>query len=49
MIAGAISDTSEIPPEVAKLQGVALADVFQMVISGAGRRTRVGSESAEDR
>ena len=29
-------------PEIARLQGIALAGVFQIVISEAGRRTREG-------
>jgi AcrR family transcriptional regulator len=41
-IAGAISDTSAVPPAIAKLQGIALAGVFQIFISDAGRRTRDG-------
>jgi AcrR family transcriptional regulator len=41
-LAGAISDSSAVPPEVAKLQGIALAGVFQIIISDAGRRTREG-------
>jgi hypothetical protein len=39
-IASAISETGEVPPEIAKLQGIALASVFQIIISEAGRRTR---------
>jgi len=38
-IANAISDTTA---EIARLQGIALAGVFQIVISEAGRRTREG-------
>jgi hypothetical protein len=41
-IAGAISETREVPPEIAKLQGIALAGVFQIIISEAGRRTKDG-------
>ena len=41
-IADAISDTSAIAPEIARLQGIALAGVFQIIISEAGRRTREG-------
>jgi AcrR family transcriptional regulator len=40
--AGAISDTSAVPPEIAKLQGIALAGVFQIIISEAGARTVEG-------
>src|SRR6266581_3860460 len=39
-IASAIGETGEVPPEIAKLQGIALASVFQILISEAGRRTR---------
>ncbi len=46
-IASAISDTSAVPPEIAKLQGIALASVFQIVISDAGRRTREGQSPAK--
>ncbi len=41
-IASAISDTSAVPPEVARMQGITLAGVFQIVISEAGRRTQEG-------
>jgi AcrR family transcriptional regulator len=41
-LASAIRDTSAVSPEVAQLQGVALAGVFQIIISEAGRRTRDG-------
>ena len=41
-IADAISDTTAVTPEIARLQGIALAGVFQIVISEAGRRTREG-------
>ena len=37
-LASAISDTSPVPPEIAALQGIALAGVFQIIISEAGRR-----------
>ena len=45
-LAGAISDTSPVPPEIAALQGIALAGVFQIIISEAGRRTREGQSQA---
>jgi hypothetical protein len=38
----AISDTTDVDPEVAKLQGIALASLFQIIISEAGRRTQKG-------
>jgi AcrR family transcriptional regulator len=46
-MASAINDTSAVRPEVAKLQGMALASVFQIVISDAGRRTRDGQSPTE--
>jgi AcrR family transcriptional regulator len=41
-IATAISETSTVAPELARLQGIALAGVFQILISEAGRRAREG-------
>ena len=41
-IANAISDTTRVTPEIAKLQGIALAGVFQIIITEAGQRTRDG-------
>jgi AcrR family transcriptional regulator len=41
-LTSAIRDTTAVPPEVATLQGIALAGVFQIIISEAGRRTREG-------
>jgi hypothetical protein len=38
-LAAAIGDTGDVPPEIAKLHGIALASVFQIIISEAGRRT----------
>jgi hypothetical protein len=35
-----VAGIRNIPPEVATLQGIALAGVFQIIISEAGRRTR---------
>lgn len=46
-LATAISDTTAVAPEVARLQGIALAAVFQIIISDAGRRTREGRSQAE--
>jgi AcrR family transcriptional regulator len=46
-LATAISDTITVPPEIARLQGIALAGVFQIVISEAGQRTREGQSQAE--
>jgi len=44
--AAAISDTSAVPPEIARLQGIALAAVFQIIISESGRRTVEGQSQA---
>ena len=41
-VALAIAETDAVPPEVAKLRGIALAGVFQIIITEAGRRTREG-------
>ena len=37
-LAAAIEDTSDASPEIARLQGIALAGVFQIIIDEAGRR-----------
>ena len=41
-LATAIGETTGVAPEIARLQGIALAGVFQIIISEAGRRTREG-------
>jgi len=41
-LATAITETEAIAPEIAKLRGIALASVFQIIITEAGRRTREG-------
>lgn len=46
-LARAISDTTAVLPEVARLQGIALAGVFQIIISEAGRRTLEGHSQAK--
>jgi len=46
-LATAISDTTAIASEVARLQGIALAAVFQIIIIDAGQRTRDGQSQAE--
>jgi AcrR family transcriptional regulator len=46
-LASTIRDTSPVSPEVARLQGIAIASVFEIVISDAGRRTRDGQSPAE--
>ena len=45
-LAGCIGDTSAVPPEIARLQGIALAGVFQIIIGESGRRTREGQSQA---
>jgi AcrR family transcriptional regulator len=40
--AAAIAETEAVAPEIAKLRGIALASVFQIIITEAGRRTREG-------
>jgi AcrR family transcriptional regulator len=46
-MATAIADTAEVAPEIARLQGMALAGVFQVIISEAGNRTRKGQSQAK--
>ena len=46
-LASAVSDTTAVPPEVARLHGIALAAVFQIIISEAGRRTLEGQSQAQ--
>jgi AcrR family transcriptional regulator len=46
-IAAAIADTAEVAPEIARLQGMALGGVFQVIISEAGNRTRKGHSQAK--
>jgi AcrR family transcriptional regulator len=46
-LAAVIGDTTAVPPEIARLQGIALAAVFQIIISEAGQRTREGQSQAE--
>jgi AcrR family transcriptional regulator len=46
-IASAISDTTPVLTEVAKLQGIAIASVFQIIFSHAGRRTHEGRTQTE--
>ena len=46
-LASAVSDSTAVPPEVARLQGIALAGVFQIILSEAGRRTVEGQSQAE--
>jgi len=46
-LASAISDTTTVAPEIARLQGIALAGVFQIITSEAGQRTREGQSQPE--
>jgi len=46
-LAAAISETTAVAPEVARLQGIALAAVFQIIIIDAGQRTQDGQSQAE--
>jgi AcrR family transcriptional regulator len=46
-LAAVIGDTTAVPSEIARLQGIALAAVFQIIISEAGQRTRDGQSQAE--
>jgi AcrR family transcriptional regulator len=46
-LASVISESSAVSPEVAKLQGIALSGVFQIIIIEAGRRTADGQSQAK--
>ncbi|MER5432320.1 helix-turn-helix domain-containing protein [Streptomyces sp. NPDC002588] len=46
-LAAAIGESSSIAPEIARLQGIALAGVFQIIISESGRRAREGQTVTE--
>jgi AcrR family transcriptional regulator len=46
-LAGAIIDSTAVRPEIARLEGIALASVFQIIIGEAGQRTRQGQSQAE--
>jgi AcrR family transcriptional regulator len=41
-LAAAIAESEAVAPEIARLRGIALASVFQIIITEAGRRTREG-------
>src|ERR1700748_2507503 len=41
-VAAAIAETDAVAPAIARLRGIALAGVFQIIIAEAGRRTREG-------
>ena len=46
-LAAAIEQTSSIAPEIARLRGIALAGVFQIIISESGRRLHEGQSLPE--
>jgi len=46
-LAAVISDTTAVRPEIARLHGIALAGVFEIIISEAGRRTRDGQSQTK--
>lgn len=46
-LGNAIRDTTTVPSEIAQLHGIALAGVFQIIISDAGRRTSQGQSQAK--
>ena len=46
-LAAVIKDTTAVSPEIARLHGIALAGVFEIIISEAGRRTRDGQSQTK--
>src|SRR4029077_11104653 len=46
-LAAVISDTTAVSPEIARLHGIALAGVFELIISEAGQRTRDGQSQTK--
>jgi AcrR family transcriptional regulator len=46
-LAAAISDSTDLPPEIARLWGISLAGVYQIIIAEAGRRTVAGQSQAK--
>jgi AcrR family transcriptional regulator len=46
-LARVISETTAVSPQVATLQGIAIAGVFQIIISESGQRTREGQGQAK--
>ena len=46
-LAGVVADTTAVPPEIAALHGIALASVFRIIISEAGRRTQDGQSQTK--
>jgi AcrR family transcriptional regulator len=47
VLAAAISETTAVAPEIARLQGIALASVYQIIISDVGQRSREGQSPAQ--
>jgi AcrR family transcriptional regulator len=47
VIAAAISDSTAVAPEIARLQGISLAGVFEIIIGESGRRARQGQGQAQ--
>jgi AcrR family transcriptional regulator len=45
-IAAAISDTTKVRPDIARLQGIALAGVFTIIVGEIGRRAMEGQSQA---
>jgi hypothetical protein len=45
-LAVAISETSALAPEIARLEGIALASAFHIIISEVGQRSRGGQSPA---
>lgn len=46
-LAAVIGDTTDVRPEIARLQGIALASVFRLIISEAGQRAVKGQSQAK--
>jgi AcrR family transcriptional regulator len=46
-LAEAISETTDVSAEVARIQGIGLASVYQIIFSEAARRTRAGQSQAQ--
>jgi AcrR family transcriptional regulator len=46
-LATVIGETTDVAPEIARLQGLALASVFQIIISEAGRRANEGQRQTK--
>jgi len=46
-LAAAIEETSSVAPEIARLEGIALASVFHIIISDVGQRSREGQNPVQ--